>query len=499
MGDRNRYSTTPETSQNLAAAKNWSPGLQHVLDQPPRAFPSYLLLGGMVFCLVFSTWAWLGKIEEVGHARGKLVPQGEVYKVHPVESGKVAGIAVKEGDRIKAGHVLVELDNQIANSEVERLQQLLAAYQFELSQKQGLIARTRVEAGTRKAIAAANLKAHSSAIAAAREKAANTKELLKQLHSEVAASNTRLERLQPLLATSQERQRQMRTDVAENQARIKRLKPLVEKGAISKELLFQAEQNLRDRTQAITQNQLEEGTNTKERLFEAEQALRERTKAITQNEGELKQALVEVERLQAGLAQKQAEARTTQLEAEQQIQQLEVELTEAKAKMAETGNLLTSATAKLKQRFLYATVDGVVSSLNIHNIGEVVQPGQTIAEIAPATAPLILSASLPNKEAGFVKTGMPVQVKLDAYPYQNYGMVTGKVTSISPDAKQDERLGAVYRVEVALDRSYITANHQIIQFKAGQTASAEIIIRQRRIADILLDPIQQLQKGGINL
>jgi len=113
--------------------------------------------------------------------------------------------------------------------------------------------------------------------------------------------------------------------------------------------------------------------------------------------------------------------------------------------------------------------------------------------------PLVLSASLPNQEAGFVKTGMPVQVKLDAYPYQNYGIVSGKVTSISPDTKPDERLGAVYRVEVSLAQSYLTANHQNIKLKAGETATAEIIIRRRRIADLLLDPIRQLQNGGINL
>jgi HlyD family secretion protein len=55
--------------------------------------------------------------------------------------------------------------------------------------------------------------------------------------------------------------------------------------------------------------------------------------------------------------------------------------------MTETRTLLNSARAKLVQRFLYAPIDGVVSSLNIRNIGEVVQPGQTIAEMAPQTAP----------------------------------------------------------------------------------------------------------------
>lgn len=487
------------TTSSTAAVNNWSPGLQHVLDQPPATFPSKLLLGGMVFCLAFTTWAWLGKIEEVGHARGQLVPQGEVYKIHPVELGKVVRITVNEGEVVKAGRVLVELDTKIASSEVERLQQLLPAYRVELSQKQGLVERTRLEVITRKTIAAADFQAHEAAIAATKAKAATTRELLAQLRAEVAANQARLQRLKPLTAMTQNRLTQLRMDVAAHQTRIKRLSPLVEDGAIAKDHLFDAEQALRDRTSAITQSQLEEGAIAKERLFEAEQALRDRTSAITQKQGELQQDLAEAKRLQAGLIQKQAEASTTQLEIQQRIQQLEIETTELKTKIAETLTLLDSAKTKLVQRFLFAPVDGVVSFLSIRNVGEVVQPGQTVAEMAPQDAPLILSASLPNPEAGFIKIGLPVQVKLEAYPYQDYGIVTGKVTSISPDAKQDERLGAVYRVEVALDRSYVNGNHQTIQFKAGQTATADIIIRRRRIVDLLLDPIKQLQKGGINL
>jgi len=435
----------PETSVNsqpAANSENWSTSLHTVLDQPPSTLPYKLLLGGMIFCLTFGAWAWLGQIEEVGHAQGRLVPKGEVYKVHPVEAGKVINIAVKEGAAVKAGQLLFELDPQLAKSEVERLQQTLAADKVQLSQMQFLIEKNRLEAQTRLAISSADSKAQEAAIAQTKANAATTRELLTQL----------------------------RTDATAHQARQARLKPLVEEGAIAKD-----------------------------HLFEAEQALGERQRAITQSQGELQQALGEATRLQAGLIQKQAEGRTAQLEAQERIQQLEVEITQLKAKIAETNNLLKSARAKLVQNFLYSPVKGFVSSLNVRNIGEVVQPGQTIAEMYPYNAPLVLSASLPNQEAGFVKTGMPVQVKFDAYPYQDFGIVPGKVISISPDAKSDERLGEVYRVEVALARNYITTNRQTIKFKAGQTAAAEIIIRRRRVADILLEPFRQLQKGGIDL
>lgn len=478
---------------------NWSLGLQNMLEEPPADFPRYLVLGGMVFFLAFGSWAWLGKVQEVGQARGRLVPQGEVYKLNPVESGKAIRLAVHEGDTVKVGDTLVELDTTEAASEVMRLQQQLSAYTVELNQKQGIVARNQLEAQKRLAIASANVQAQQAGVTAAREKVTTTQKLLTLMQNQLTASQARLQKLEPLAATSQERLQQLRADVVANQARIARLKVLVDEGAISREYLFQAEQSVRDRISAISQSQLQEDALTKERLFQAEQALRDRTSDITHNQGELQQSLAEVAQLQAGLIQKQAEFSAVQLENQQQQQQMQLEISQLKAKIAESQNLLGVARTKLAQRFIVAPVDGVVSSLSIRNPGEFVQTGQTIAEIAPRTAPLILSASLPNQEAGFVKVGMDVKVKLDAYPYQDFGVVTGKVTAISPDTKVDKQQGEVYRVEVNLDRSYVNANQQTIAFKAGQTATADIIIRQRRIADLLLDPIKQLQKGGLDL
>ncbi len=478
---------------------NWSPALQNVLEQPPASFPRQLLLGGLIFCLAFIGWAWLGKIEEVGHARGRMVPRGEAYKINPVDLGKIIRINVKEGDTVKAGQVVVELDTQIAANEVDRLKQMLAGYQDQLKQRQQLIEKTRQEGSTRAVLAKANLQMQQSLIDAAKLKAATSQEMLAQVQTEKTASQTRAQKIQPLTGLSTERLKELQQDVVANQERVNRLKKLAEDGALSKEYLFRAEQDLRASQAAITQTKLQEGATTDDRIFEAQRTARDRTSATTQQQGELKQALVEIQSLQAQLSQKIAESNIDRLEAQQKIQQLEVEKTQLRTQISDTQNQLNRARAQLVQKFLYAPVDGIVSSLNIRNVGEVVQQGQTVAEVAPKTAPLVLSASLPNSEAGFIKPGMPVQVKLDAFPYQDFGIVSGKVTSISPDAKQDEKQGAVYKVEVALDRNYITANQQTIQFKAGQTATADIIIRRRRIADVLLDPLKQLQKGGIDL
>ncbi len=489
---------SPDTRE-MGHPESWSISLQAVLDRPPAALPKKLMLGGLAFCLAFGTWATVGQVDEIGRAQGQLVPKGDVYKIHPLALGKVATLHVEEGETVKAGQVLVELNAELAAKEVARVEELLSADRIRLAQQTALLEQTRQEAQTRQQIAEADIEAKRAGIVQANARVEALEAQLAQFQGMQAANQDRLRRLEPLKATVEELRHYQQADVAANAERLAALEPLVSEGAVSKEYLFQAEQRLRASQSALLQSQLQEGTNADEQIFQAQQTWRDRTSAIAQTRGELQQALAQGDEYGAELAQRRAEARRTYLETQEKIQQLELERTQLQAKIAENENLLASARTTLDERFLHAPLDGVVSSLNVANPGEVVQAGQTVAEIAPKNAPLVLSASLPDREAGFVKAGMPVKVKFDAYPYQDYGIVAGEVLSISADAKRDERLGAVYKVEVALERDRVTADDRAIDLRAGQTASAEIVIRRRRIIDLLFDPIRQLRQDGLSL
>ncbi len=429
-----------ESSINTAHTQQWSSSLQTVLDQPASNLPAQMAVAGTVFCLIFSAWAWFGSIDEVASATGKLIPKDEVFKIHAIELGKVVNVAVKEGETVKAGQVLVELDTDLSVKEVERLEALLFALRTERVQLEGMRDGIRLQAQSQTAISEATVQSQQSTITQSKLTVDNSRLQLNQLQEDSAAQQSRLARLQPLYAD----------------------------GALPKEYLFEAEQRLRDRQRTITETQ-----------------------------GNLDKTLVEIDRSQSGLSEKMAEANRSRLMMLQQIKELEIKLTELDSQFNESRVLLESAKTKLKQRFLYAPVAGVVSTLNLRQSGEVVQPGQPIAEIAPVGKPLVLSTVLPNQEAGFVKVGMPVQIKLDAYPFQEYGVISGRVMTISPDSKLDERRGQVYRVDIELLQHQINAKGQTIQFKPGQTAAAEIVTRQRRIADVLLDPFKKLQ--GTNL
>lgn len=420
----------------------WSTALQSVLDQPVARLPARLTLAGVVFCGVFAAWAWFGQVQQVGHGTGQLIPQGHVYKVQPVTQGEIVRLLVKPGQQVKAGQLIAELDSRLAETEVERLQQSLAMDRLQLIQAQELISRTAFEAESRRAISLTQAEARQAALTRA------------EAHRTMQAA----------IVT------QVQTDLDAAEQRLDRLKPLWAEGVIAREQVFEVEQNLRDRQRDLTQNQ-----------------------------GQLESSAAEVQQVQAELSQQRREIERVELETQQRLQQLKLDATTLSAKISETENLLKTAKTQLQSTLVYAPVSGTVSTVHINNIGEFARPGDTLVEIAPENAPLILSAVVPNREAGLVQPNMRVQIKFDAFPYQEYGIVTGKVLSISPDAEQHERLGAVYRVDVALDRDRLNHRDQTIPFRAGQTANAEIVIRQRRILDVLLQPFQTLRRDSLQL
>ena len=420
----------------------WSESFQTVLEHPPSMLPFRLILGGIAFLCIFSLWAVFGRIEEVGQAQGKLVPEGETFKVQPSEAGTVVNIAIEEGEIVERGQLIAELDSQVAQAEVERLQEVLASYRQQLEQNQLTTAELARENQSRLEIANAMVDAQTVVLEQNQREILATRELLSLQELEIASHRDRLENLRP---------------------------------------------------------SFDEGVISREYLFGAEQAYSERMSANTLSRGDLERLVVETQKLQAELDQKQAEVDRIQSESHQRMQELEVKATQLQADVAETETHLNTARVQLDLLFLRSPVDGVVSALNIRNIGEVAQQGETLAEVAPEEAPLILVAALPDREAGFIEVGMPAQIKLDAFPYQDFGIIRGTVNSVSPDTENHEEMGAVYQVEISLEQTHIFNNGHNIDLKAGQTGQAEIIIRQQRIIDVLLDPIQRLQGDGLSM
>ena len=138
----------------------------------------------------------------------------------------------------------------------------------------------------------------------------------------------------------------------------------------------------------------------------------------------------------------------------------------------------------------------------IQGKGSVVQPGELIAEIAPQGTSLVLRAQMATSQSGFLQQGMAVKLKFDAYPFQYYGVIAGKLIRKSPTyQKQETNQGQAetFDLEIKLEENCIPTPDECIALKPGDTAMAEVIIRQRRVIYFVLDPFRKLQERGLKI
>jgi hemolysin D len=192
----------------------------------------------------------------------------------------------------------------------------------------------------------------------------------------------------------------------------------------------------------------------------------------------------------------------TLLEIQKQRQDLEGQIKVLNTEMAQTQTQIQSLTRQLQERTIVAPENGTLFQMPVKTAKTYLQTGQLVAQLAPQGSPLTLRAQMPSQNSGFLKVGQPVKLKFDAYPFQTYGIVPGRLVSISPNSKPVETPQGkvqVFDIEVSPDRTEIRGNGKLIALTAGQAATAEVIVRQRRVIDFLLDPFKQLQKDGLQL
>lgn len=151
-----------------------------------------------------------------------------------------------------------------------------------------------------------------------------------------------------------------------------------------------------------------------------------------------------------------------------------------------------------KQKIL-SPVDGYVSNLYFHTIGGVVTPAQKLMTIVPFNAPLIVKATVLNKDIGFVKDGMAVSIKIDTFDFQKYGILKGIVRNISKHSTEDEKLGPVYEVFINPLETAVMVDKKQISIASGMSLTAEIKVSQRRIIEFFIYPLIKYLDEGIKV
>ncbi len=173
----------------------------------------------------------------------------------------------------------------------------------------------------------------------------------------------------------------------------------------------------------------------------------------------------------------------------------------AKNRIKEIANGLNQMEADIKLfkihkdfAVLKSPTDGVVSYVKPKGPGEVVRSGETLFSVILSSQPLMAKVRIPNRSRGKVKTGLPVKIKMDSFPFQKYGVVKGKLEMISPGAKQDKR-GSFYEGSISLEKDFVTKSGKNYNLITGMSLTAEIVVEQVTMIDSILKPFRALKKG----
>jgi hemolysin D len=150
-----------------------------------------------------------------------------------------------------------------------------------------------------------------------------------------------------------------------------------------------------------------------------------------------------------------------------------------------------------KDNFLQivAPVSGVVTDLSSTQPGDKVQANTPLGGIAPSNSRSVVKVEIAENDRAFLREGLPVKLKFNAFPYQRYGVINGTLEYVSPATKPSQQTRQpVYEGRVSLERDYYPVAETKYPLRYGMTAEVEIVVRQRRLIDLALDPFRQI--GG---
>lgn len=483
------------SSKEAALSQDWSPATEELLDALPKVWTRGILYLLAVFTAIALPWSMLAKVDETGTARGRLEPKEKIVELDAPVAGTIAAVKVEEGQEVSTGQTLVELESNLIRAELQELKTKYSSQkeqlmQLELLQNQSLLSlRTQQQQN----------QAQQLEKLAQVEQARQNLDALKALRS--------LQKEEKLAQVEQARQAIDATTAAHQLAEIRvraakekipRYRRAYQQGVIARERLEEVEQMARENAENLTQARSE--------IEQARSRVREQQtsydKLNQEAESEIEQALLRLQEQQNSHQSLIQSGKLSVLKIEEQLKDLESRISTLKSDITQSESQIESLKFQLEQRSLEAPANGTVFHLPVKGAGKVVQPGEKIVKIAPNNSPLVLRAQIATSESGFLKVGMPVKVKFDAYPFQDYGIVPGRVSWIAPDSKTDEtQSGAVetFELKIVLQQHFIGDRHEPIALTPGQTATAEIVVRQRRVIDIILDPFKKLQKGGLEI
>ncbi len=420
------------------------PAALEVIERPVSPtwrIVTWLLVSVFVVALA---WSILGRVDIVASAPGTLIPTGKVKLIQSPDAGVVRAIHVRDGDVVRKGQPLIDLDPTLSGADLAQAEKALATAELD-------VARGRALAD---ALAGRGIR-FDPPPGTSPDVVATQRRLIEAQLAEVDATSAGLAAARASALA----------DAAGARAQIAKLDETVP--ILDRQL---------DNMRGLDARGYAPGLRLLELQRQRRQEAGDRDIAHTQQA----RALAEARKAGQQILQTREQARHTVL----------AELAKAEADAILRREEVTKARQKNRFQRLLAPADGTIQQVQVHTIGGVVEAAKPLMTLVPAHDGIEVEARVLNKDVGFIHVGQGAAVKLEAFPFTRYGAVPGRVARISRDAVPDEKLGQVYMATILLDRTNIVADGRTMALSPGLSATVDIKTGRRRIISYLLSPIQ---------
>ncbi len=428
-------------------AAEFLPAVLEIQQTPPSPIGRAILWTIMAVFSFAGLWATIGWIDIVATAQGKIIASGYSKVIQPYETGVIAAIHVQDGQVVKKGDVLIELDPTQNRADHDR-----AFNEYRAA---------RVEAARLRALIAGQSVFEAPADADPQYVALQQQVLVDQLaeyQAKVAATQHVIDQRRSALEQTRENIVRLEATIPMEMERAEAYKRLLEHDAVTKMDFLQAEGQRIDKVQELA--------GQRNKVKQDQSALAEAEKNYRAMVSEFHQA-------------KQVELSTTEIKASSLVQEV------------------TKAGQKAGLQRLTTPIDGVVQQLAVHTVGGVVTPAQQLLLVVSQDHPVEVEAQVENKDVGFVLEGQPVEIKVETFPFTLYGTIPGRVLTVSDDAAAIEKVGLIYPTRVSMDRGTIQVDGKQVNLTPGMAVTVEIKTGQRRVVEYLLSPLLKSVKESL--
>lgn len=398
---------------------------------------------------VFGGWAAFAPLDSASLAPGVITVQHSRKTVQHLEGGIVGTLHVRDGDRVKAGDVLITLSDSRTSAEREMLRSQLSAVQAMqvrlAAERDGLTALPAVDAGgaDERLREARIMEARVfQARRAAREGEAGV------LHKRVLQLQAQVRGFETLIAGK----RALAVSYTEEIADLREL--------------------------------LREG-------FVDRQRLREQERSLARLRGEIAE-------LQASIAQSRLEASETELRVlqldTQFARQVADQLAELGPRAFDLRERLAAVDERAQRTRVRAPDAGIVLGLRVHTVGGVITPGMALMDIVPEREALVVEVQISTTDIDRVVPGNPVDIRFSAFSSASTPVMAGRLGRVSADRLVNEKTGAAYYLgqveltDAALDS---LAAHRL-QLVPGMPAEVLLKVGERSLLSYLTQPAGNL-------